>query len=219
MAVPEGTSPLPRRRLVVGITGASGSVFGIRLLQRLTEFPVETHLVISPWGARTLEHETPFSVADVRALADVVHKPGDLGACVSSGSFRTEGMVIAPCSVKTVAAIATGYTEGLVARAADVTLKENRRLVLLVRESPLSVVHLRNLVTLAEMGVVVLPPVPAFYNHPQTVDDVVDHIVTRALDQLGLHSQATPRWDGDLSGPPPAGSGRDAASDGATWVP
>jgi 4-hydroxy-3-polyprenylbenzoate decarboxylase len=193
--------PLPR--VVVGITGASGSIFGIRVLERLREFAVETHLVISPWGARTLEHETAYSVAEVRELADVVHKPNDLGAAVSSGSFLTEGMIIAPCSVKTVSALASGYTDGLLSRAGDVTLKERRRLVLLVRESPLSAVHLRNMVTLAELGAVVLPPVPAFYNHPQSVEDVVDHIVTRALDQFGLHSQSTPRWRG-LSEPPRA---------------
>jgi 4-hydroxy-3-polyprenylbenzoate decarboxylase len=187
------------QRFVVGITGASGSIFGIRLLERLAGLPVETHLVISAWGARTLEHETSYSVADVRALADVTYKANDQGAAVSSGSFITDGMVIAPCSVKTVAAIANGFTDGLVARAADVTVKEGRRLVLLVRESPLSLVHLRNLVTLAEMGVVVLPPVPAFYNHPATVDDIVDHVVTRTLDQLRVHTDATARWSGDLA--------------------
>jgi flavin prenyltransferase len=197
-----------QQRFVVGITGASGSIFGIRLLERLADLPVETHLVISAWGARTLEHETSYSVADVRALADVTYKPNDQGAAISSGSFITEGMVIAPCSVKTVAAIANGFTDGLVARAADVTVKEGRRLVLLVRESPLSLVHLRNLVTLAEMGVVVLPPVPAFYNHPATVDDLVDHIVTRTLDQLRVHSDTTPRWSGEL-----AERGRDARDD------
>nr|MDT0660963.1 UbiX family flavin prenyltransferase [Micromonospora sp. DSM 115978] len=189
-----------RRRLVVAITGASGSILGVRLLERLREFDVETHLIISAWGARTLEHETPYSAADVRQLADVVHRPNDLGATVSSGSFRTDGMVIAPCSVKTLAAIASGYTEDLIARAADVVLKERRRLVLVVREAPLSEIHLRNMLTLARMGASIVPPVPAFYNRPKTLDDAVDHIVTRVMDQAGLHSEIGPRWDGTVSG-------------------
>lgn len=194
------TSPdIQRRRLIVAITGASGSILGVRMLERLREFDVETHLVISAWGARTLEHETSWSVADVRRLADVVHKPGDLGATISSGSFRTEGMLVAPCSVKTLAAIAHGYSEDLVARAADVVLKERRRLVLLVRESPLSEIHLENMLRLARMGVSIVPPVPGFYAIPKTLDDAVDHIVTRALDQVGLVSSATPRWDGNVA--------------------
>lgn len=188
------------RRMIVGITGASGSILGIRLLQRLREFEVETHLVVSAWGARTLEHETTYSVADVRALADVVHKPGDQGASISSGSFRTDGMIVAPCSVKSVAAIATGYAEDLVARAADVVLKERRRLVLVVREAPLSEIHLENLLKLARMGASIVPPVPGFYARPKTLEDAVDHIITRTMDQVGLHSEDTPRWDGNLSG-------------------
>lgn len=189
-----------RKRVIVAITGASGSIFGVRLLERLREFDVETHLVVSAWGARTLEHETGRSLADVRALADVVHKPGDQGATISSGSFRTEGMVVAPCSVKTLAAIAAGYAEDLVARAADVVLKERRRLVLLVREAPLSEIHLENMLKLARMGVSIIPPVPAFYNQPKTLEDAVDHILTRALDQVGFESQLTPRWDGNVTG-------------------
>jgi flavin prenyltransferase len=188
-----------RKRLVVAITGASGSILGVRMLERLREFDVETHLVLTAWGSRTLEHETSWTADEVRGLADVVHKPGDLGATISSGSFHTEGMVIAPCSVKTLAAIANGYAEDLVARAADVVLKERRRLVLLVREAPLSEIHLENMLKLARMGVSIVPPVPGFYARPKTLDEVVDHIVTRALDQVGLVSQETPRWDGNVT--------------------
>lgn len=186
------------RRLVVAITGATGAIFGVRMLERLREFDVETHLIVSAWGARTLEHETDYRVADLHQFADVVHKPGDQAATLSSGSFRTEGMIVAPCSVKTLAAIAHGYANDLVARAADVTLKERRKLVLLVRESPFNELHLENMLRLARMGVSIIPPVPAFYNHPTSVEDLVDHIVTRTLDQVGLVSTATPRWDGDL---------------------
>ncbi|MEV3902836.1 UbiX family flavin prenyltransferase [Mycobacterium sp. NPDC050551] len=187
-----------RPRIVLAITGASGSILGVRMLERLREFDVETHLVISAWGARTLEHETGWTVAEVRRLADVVHKPGDLGASISSGSFRTEGMLIAPCSVKTLAAIANGYAEDLIARAADVVLKERRRLVMMVREAPLSEIHLENMLKLARMGASIVPPVPGFYNRPKTLDEAVDHIVTRALDQVGLVSGETPRWDGTV---------------------
>lgn len=187
------------KRIIVGITGASGSILGIRMLERLKDFDVETHLVVSSWGARTLEHETTWTVEEVRRLADVAHKSGDLGATISSGSFRTDGMVIAPCSMKTLAAIAHGYTEDLVARAADVVLKERRRLVLLARESPLSEIHLDNMLRLARMGVSIVPPVPAFYNRPKTLDEAVDHIVTRALDQFDLVTADAPRWDGNVT--------------------
>lgn len=191
---------LTPRRLVVAITGASGSILGVRLLERLREFDVETHLVLSPWGARTLEHETAYTADGVRRLADVVHKPGDQSATISSGSFQTDGMIVAPCSVKTLAAIASGLAEDLVARAADVTLKERRRLVLVVREAPLSEIHLENMLKLARMGASIVPPVPAFYTRPKTLDDAVDHIVTRVLDQVGMSSSVTPRWDGDMTG-------------------
>lgn len=187
-----------RLRLVVGITGASGAIFGVRLLERLRELDVESHLVVSAWGARTLEHETNYSMAEVRALADVVYKPGDQAATISSGSFHTDGMIIAPCSVKSLAAIATGYADSLITRAADVTLKERRRLVLLVREAPLSEVHLENMLKLARMGASIVPPVPAFYNHPKTLNDMVDHVVARTLDQVALTVDHSPRWDGDL---------------------
>lgn len=188
-----------RRRMIVGITGASGAILGIRMLERLRQFDVETHLIVSAWGTRTLEHETSWTIEEVRRLADVVHKPGDMGATISSGSFRTDGMVVAPCSMKTLAAIAHGYTEDLVARAADVVLKERRRLVLMARESPLSEIHLENMLKLARMGVSIVPPVPAFYNLPKTLDEAVDHMVTRALDQFDLVTDEVPRWDGNIT--------------------
>ncbi|WP_353807481.1 UbiX family flavin prenyltransferase [Agromyces sp. SYSU T00194] len=186
------------RRIVVAITGATGAVFGIRMLERLAEFDVERHLIISKWGAKTIEHETGYSVAEVRALADVAHGHSEQSAVVSSGSFATEGMVVAPCSMKTLASIASGLADDLVGRAADVVLKERRTLVLMVREAPLSAIHLENMLKLARLGVCIMPPVPAFYNAPESVEDVVDHLVTRTLDQFGLHSEATVRWDGRL---------------------
>ena len=185
-------------RVVVAITGASGAIFGIRLLERLKEFDVEVHLIVSSWGSRTIRHETDFSLKQTLELADVVHKSGDLGAKVSSGSFVTRGMIIAPCSVKTLAAVASGFANDLVSRAADVTLKERRRLVLMVRESPLSEIHLGNMLKLAQMGASIVPPMPAFYDRPQSLDDMVDHVITRVLDQVGLHSESTSRWDGVL---------------------
>jgi 4-hydroxy-3-polyprenylbenzoate decarboxylase len=187
-----------RRRLIVAITGASGAIFGVRTLQRAREFDLETHLIVSPWGAKTLQHETRLTAKDLRSVADVVHRPGDQGATISSGSFDTLGMVVAPCSVKTLAQIAHGIADDLVARAADVVIKERRQLVLMVRESPLSPIHLENMLTLSRLGVTVMPPMPAFYNHPESLEDMVDHIVTRTLDQFGLRSETTPRWDGVL---------------------
>ncbi len=188
-----------RERVIVAITGATGAVLGIRVLQRLEEFDVERHLVVSGWGARTIAHETGLDVDAVRALADVTHRVGDLGASIASGSFVTRGMIVAPCSMKTLAAIATGLCGDLVARAADVTLKERRRLVLMVRETPLSEIHLENMLRLARMGAAIVPPMLGFYMRPTSVDEMVDHVVTRALDQLGLHSTATPRWGGELA--------------------
>jgi 4-hydroxy-3-polyprenylbenzoate decarboxylase len=184
------------RRVVVGITGASGAIYGVRLLEHLRELPVETHLVVTRWARVTIEHETGRSFAEVRDLADVAYAEGDQSAAVSSGSFITEGMIVAPCSVKTVAAIATGFAHNLVCRAADVMLKERRPLVLAVRETPLHAVHLRNLLTLSELGAVIAPPIPAFYAQPQTLDDVVDQTVVRLLDQLGLHEDVPTRWRG-----------------------
>jgi flavin prenyltransferase len=185
-------------KIIVAITGATGAIYGVRILQRLREAGAESHLVISRWGARTLLHETPYSREQVEALATVTYAPGDMGAAISSGSFRTDGMVIAPCSAKTLAAIAHGFGENLVHRAADVVLKERRKLVLVVREAPLSDIHLENMLKLSRMGSVVLPPMPAFYNHPRTVDDVVEHTVSRVLDQFGLDVSGVERWSGEM---------------------
>jgi 4-hydroxy-3-polyprenylbenzoate decarboxylase len=185
-------------RLIVAITGATGITYGVRLLQRLRAADVETHLVISRWGARTLLHETSCSKADVEALASAVYAPNDMGAAIASGSFKTDGMIIAPCSAKTLAAIAHGYGDNLIHRAADVVLKERRRLVLGVREAPLSDIHLENMLKLSRMGVVILPPVPAFYHLPKTVDEIVDHTVSRMLDQFGIEVPGMPRWAGEM---------------------
>jgi len=185
-----------RPRLVVGITGASGAVYGIRLLEALRVLPVETHLVVSQAGAVTLACETAMKLAGLHALATHAWRNEDIAAPIASGSFKTLGMIIAPCSTRTAAEIATGVTSGLLTRAADVTLKERRPLVLLVRETPLHAVHLRNLLTLAEMGAVIAPPVPAFYNDPRSVEDIVDHAVGRALDLFGLDAGLARRWQG-----------------------
>ncbi|WP_432044998.1 non-oxidative hydroxyarylic acid decarboxylases subunit B [Streptomyces asiaticus] len=184
-------------RLIVGMTGATGAVFGVRLLETLAELPeVETHLVLSRWARTTIELETGRSAREVAGLADVTHSPEDQGATISSGSFRTEGMIIAPCSMKTLAGIRAGYADGLVGRAADVVLKERRRLVLVPRETPLSEIHLENMLALSRMGVRMVPPMPAFYNHPRSVDDIVDHLTARLLDQFDLPAPAAERWAG-----------------------
>ena len=185
-------------KIIIAITGATGAIYGVRLLQRLREAGAETHLVISRWGARTLLHETPFSREEIEGLANVVYAPGDMGAAISSGSFRTDGMVIAPCSAKTLAAIAHGFGDNLIHRAADVILKERRKLVLVVREAPLSDIHLENMLKLSRMGAVVLPPMPAFYTNPQTITELVDHTVARVLDQFGLDSSSVERWTGEM---------------------
>ena len=194
MAVPKS----PPRRLIVAITGATGTILGVRLLQVLKGADVETHLVLSRWGARTLLHETPYTVDEVRRMATRSYAEGDQGAALSSGSFVTMGMVIAPCSVNTLGAIAQGHGKDLVHRAADVVLKERRRLVLAVRESPLSEIHLENMLKLARMGVVIAPPLPAFYNAPRTIEDLVDHTVSRLLDLFDIHVEAR-RWDGVMA--------------------
>lgn len=184
-------------RLVVGITGASGSIYGIRLLEILrTTTDIELHLVISAAGKRTLVEETDYSVADVEALAHHRYDVKDIGATLASGSFRTSGMVIAPCSIKTAAAVAACYADTLMARAADVTLKEGRPLLMLVRETPLHLGHLRVLTSLAEMGAVVLPPMPAFYNRPKSLDDIINHTVARVLDRLQLPQALVGEWQG-----------------------
>src|ERR1700761_590694 len=181
---PEMTVVAPAKcsRMIIGISGATGIVYGIRLLEILRELSIETHLVITRPGDRTRAFETAISSKQLRALADVVYPIDDVGAAISSGSFRTMGMIIAPCSMRTLAEVATGVTSNLLTRAADVVMKERRRLVLLVRESPLSLVHLRNMVTAAEAGAVIFPPVPAFYTKPQGLNDIVDQAVGRALD-------------------------------------
>jgi 4-hydroxy-3-polyprenylbenzoate decarboxylase len=186
------------KRIIVAITGATGAVYGVRILQRLRDAGAETHLVVSRWGARTLLHETSWSREQVDALATEVYAPADMGAAISSGSFRTDGMIIAPCSAKTLAAIAHGYGDNLVHRAADVILKERRKLVLAIREAPLSEIHLENMLKLARMGAVILPPMPAFYNHPQTIDDIVEHTVARVLDQFGVDLPEAVRWSGEM---------------------
>ena len=185
-------------RVIIGLTGATGAIYGVRLLERLREAGADTHLVISRWGARTLLHETPYSREHVESLASVAYAPADMGAAISSGSFKTDGMIVAPCSAKTLAAIAHGFGDNLIHRAADVSLKERRRLVLVVREAPLSDIHLENMLKLSRMGAVVLPPMPAFYNHPRTVDDIVDHTVSRVLDQFGLDVSGATRWSGEM---------------------
>lgn len=184
-------------RLVVGITGASGSIYGIRLLEILRRYAdVETHLVLSKSGKRTLAAETDWALNDVEALADHHYDNADIGATLASGSFRTGGMVIAPCSIKTAAAVAACYADNLIARAADVTLKEGRPLIMLVRETPLHVGHLKMMLSLAEMGAVVLPPMPAFYNRPKDLDAVVTHTIARVLDRLGLPQTLVAEWQG-----------------------
>ena len=184
-------------RLVVGITGATGSIYGIRLLECLrAQRELETHLVISGPGKRTLVEETDWSVGDVEALATRVYDNKDIGAAIASGSFHTAGMVIAPCSIKTAAAIAACLSENLIARSADVTLKEGRPLILLVRETPLHTGHLRMMLALSEMGAVVLPPMPAFYNRPKDLDDIVNHTVARVLDRLRMPQTLVGEWRG-----------------------
>ena len=190
MSASEG---LPER-LIVGISGASGVIYGIRLLEALRTLPVESHLVMTKAAELTLAYETDLKAAQVRALADRSYPAGDVGAAIASGSFATLGMVIAPCSIRSMSEIATGVTSNLLTRAADVTLKERRRLVLMLRETPLHSGHLRNLLALSEMGAVIAPPVPAFYARPESVDDIVDQSVGRVLDLFGLDSGKVTRW-------------------------
>lgn len=182
-------------RLVVGITGASAPIYGIRLLEVLRNLPVETHLVMSAQAGVTMRYETPaWSVEQVRALADVVHEPGNLAASIASGSFLTSGMVVAPCSMRTLASVAAGLADNLLTRAADVTLKERRRLVLVPRETPLHLGHLRSMTAVTEMGGIILPPMVAFYHQPQTIDDIVNHTVGKVLDVLGIEHELFRRW-------------------------
>ena len=190
------------QRLVIAITGATGAVYGVRLLQALKDLPrsegrpVETHLIVSDAAVLTLHQETGLQRRDVEALADVVHKLRDVGASVASGSFQSDGMIIAPCSMKTLAAVAHGMSDNLITRAADVMLKERRRLVLMVRETPFNLAHLRNMTAVTEMGGIVFPPLPSFYHHPQSIDEMVDHTTGRVLDLFGIQHALAPRWNG-----------------------
>ncbi|MFQ3534754.1 MAG: UbiX family flavin prenyltransferase [Aggregatilineales bacterium] len=184
-------------RLIVAISGASGAIYGIRLLEVLAQSDaIETHLIISPSARATIVQETAWTVRQVEALADVVHKPEDIGASIASGSFQTRGMIVAPCSIKMLSAVATSYNADLLARAADVQLKEGRPLLLLLRETPLHIGHLRLCVQAAENGAIIMPPVPAFYNAPQTIDDIVNHTVGRALARIGIQNDLYFEWLG-----------------------
>ena len=187
-----------RQRLVVGVSGASGALYAVRALEALRELGVESHLVVSRAAVLTLAQELDLRVADLEARASVAHRPADVGAAIASGSFRTLGMLVAPCSVRTMSEIATGVTSSLLTRAADVTLKERRPLVLMVRETPFHLGHLRTMVRLAEMGAVIAPPLPAFYAKPETVDELVDQSVGRALDLFGLSWAPVKRWGRDI---------------------
>jgi 4-hydroxy-3-polyprenylbenzoate decarboxylase len=186
----------PRRRMIVGISGATGITYGLRLLQMLKEFDIETHLVMTKAGERTLAYETDRKVREVRQSADYCYSDSDIGATIASGSFRTMGMVVAPCSVRSLSAIATGNTDGLLSRAADVCLKERRRVVLLFREAPLHAGHIRSMAAATENGAIVFPPVPAFYDRPQSLDDMVDHTVGRVLDLYDIDAGLVRRWSG-----------------------
>ena len=185
------------KRLVVAITGASGALYGVRLLEALRSLEdVETHLMISDAGVLSMHHELDLKRKDVEALADVVHNVRDVGACIASGSFQSEGMVIAPCSMKTLASVAHGLSDNLISRAADVMLKERRRCVLMVRETPFNLAHLRNMTAVTEMGGIIFPPLPALYHRPESIIDMVDHTVARVLDLFQITHAIAPRWSG-----------------------
>lgn len=189
---------MPKPRLIVGISGASGSIYGVRVLESLRTLGIETHLVMTRSAQVTLAYEMDLKVRDVEALADVVYRVDDIGAAISSGSFKTLGMLVAPCSIRTLSEISTGVTSNLLTRAADVALKERRRLVLMVRETPHHLGHLRSMTAVTEMGAIVMPPVPAFYTRPKTIDDIVNHSVGRALDLFGIDSGLVRRWGEDV---------------------
>jgi len=185
------------KRIIVAITGATGAVYGVRLLEILRDMPeIQTHLLISEAGVLNLHQEMDLKRKDVEALADVVHPVRDVGASIASGSFQSYGMIIAPCSMKTLAAVAHGMADNLITRAADVVLKERRRLVLMVRETPFNLAHLRNMTAVTEMGGIIFPPLPGFYQRPQTIQEMVDHTVGRVLDLFEIEHQLTPRWQG-----------------------
>jgi 4-hydroxy-3-polyprenylbenzoate decarboxylase len=187
-----------RRRIVVGISGASGAIYGVRLLHLLRELDIESHLVVSRSAQVTLTQELDLRLADVQALADVCYPNADIGAAISSGSFRVDGMIVAPCSIKTLSEIATGCTSSLLSRAADVVLKERRRLVLMVRETPLHAGHIRSLAAVTEAGAIVYPPVPAFYARPETLEGMVDHTLGRVLDLFDIDAPTVRRWGGHV---------------------
>ncbi|ATW27202.1 UbiX family flavin prenyltransferase [Candidatus Formimonas warabiya] len=188
-------------KIVVGLSGASGAIYGIRMLEACKALSIETHLVVSAWAEVTIKQETEYSLDQVYGLANYVYPNQDMGAAISSGSFRHDGMVIIPASMKTVAALAHGFTDNLIHRAADVTMKEKRKLILVPRETPLHVIHLRNLLTLAEVGTAIIPPMPALYQKPVTVGEIVDHLVARVLDQLGVEHNMIHRWTGIPNAP------------------
>ena len=186
------------KRIVIGVSSASGTIYAVDLLKKLHQVPdVETHLIMSAWAKKNLELETDLSLADLTALADVVHNNHDLGATVASGSFLTSGMVIVPASMKAISGIANAYDDSLITRAADVTIKEKRRLIIVPRETPLSEIHLENLLKLARVGAQIIPPIPAFYNHPQTIQDLVDHQSMKIMDSFGIEHHFGHRWEGD----------------------
>ena len=195
-AAAPSSGPARPRRLVVGLTGASGAVYAVRLLQRARELGVRSHLIVTPAGVLNAHHELGLDRKALEALADEAHAPGDVGACVASGSYPTDAMVVAPCSMKTLAAIAHGLGDNLLTRAADVALKERRRLVLMVRDTPLNLAHLRNMVAVTEMGGIVFPPLPAFYNRPASIDELVADTVERVLALCGLEDARPQEWRG-----------------------
>ncbi|MDM5339530.1 non-oxidative hydroxyarylic acid decarboxylases subunit B [Fictibacillus enclensis] len=183
-------------KIIVAITGATGAVFGIRLLEKLKEAGVETHLVLSSWARTTIVHETSYSIKDVDGMADFFYSNKDQAARISSGSFRIDGMIVAPCSMKTLASIRIGLADNLISRAADVMLKERKKLLLMTRETPLNTIHLENMTELSRMGAIIFPPMPAFYNLPETLEDLIDHQVYRMLDQFGIVRNEAKRWQG-----------------------
>lgn len=192
--MPEST---PAKRIIVAISGASGAIYGVRLLQLLSILPgVQTHLTVSEAGWLNVQQELNLTRAEVEALADVSYPVQNVGAAIASGSFQCDGMVVAPCSMRTLAAVALGLSDNLITRAADVMLKERRRLILMVRETPLNLAHLRNMTSVTEMGGIIFPPVPGFYHRPQTIDEMVDHTVSRVVDLLDLPQTHVPRWAG-----------------------
>lgn len=183
-------------KLIVAITGASGAIYGIRLLEELKNNKIESHLIISDWGKTTIEAETDYSLEEVMSLADYLYEHNDLAARISSGSFKTDGMVIVPCSMKTLSSIASGYSHDLISRAADVSIKEKRKLVLVPRETPLNPIHIENMLKLSKIGVTIMPPAPAFYTKPKTIEDIVLNTVGRILDQFGIEIKSLKRWSG-----------------------